>query len=97
ASDSRAFRVVVRAANTAPQLAPVGDYDAREGEELAFTLRGADADGDSLSFTMEGNPPGATLDPVTGAFRWTPALNAAGQYQVTFVTSDGHSQSSETV
>ncbi|MFA7603825.1 MAG: CARDB domain-containing protein, partial [Novosphingobium sp.] len=97
ASASQAFRVVVRAANTAPQLAPVGNQAVREGEELVFDLRGLDADGDDLSFTMIGNLPGATLDAVTGTFRWTPALNAAGSYQISFTASDGHSSDSETV
>src|SRR3546814_3175316 len=74
---SRTFRVIVRAANAGPRLAPVGDKQATEGAELAFSLRGADADGDTLTFTMDGAPEGASLDPVTGAFRWTPPGNAS--------------------
>src|SRR3546814_14686650 len=35
--------------------------------------------------------------PVTGAFRWTPALNASGSYSVVFTASDGNKSSSETV
>src|SRR3546814_14389276 len=66
-----------------PRLAPVGDKQATEGAELAFSLRGADADGDTLTFTMDGAPEGASLDPVTGAFRWTPPGNASGSYAVT--------------
>src|SRR3546814_8728396 len=46
---------------------------------------------------MDGAPEGASLDPVTGAFRWTPPGNASGSYAVTFTASDGHSSSSETV
>src|SRR3546814_2593813 len=92
---SRTFRVIVRAANAGPRLAPVGDKQATEGAELAFSLRGADADGDTLTFTMDGAPEGASLDPVTGAFRWTPPGNASGSYAVTFTASDGHSSSSE--
>ncbi|HEY6817505.1 MAG TPA: putative Ig domain-containing protein [Croceibacterium sp.] len=97
ASDSATFRVVVRAANTAPQIAPVGDRQATEGQPLAFSLRGADTDGDALTFGMAGAPEGAVLDPVTGQFGWTPPLNASGSYTVTFTVSDGHSSSSETV
>src|SRR3546814_19274205 len=46
---------------------------------------------------MTGAPEGAVLDPVTGAFRWTPALNASGSYSVVFTASDGNKSSSETV
>ena len=97
ASDSRSFRVTVRAANSAPQLAPVGNKTLVEGQPFTFDLRGVDADGDDISFAMIGEMPGATLDAATGRFSWTPALNASGTYQVSFVASDGHSQSTETV
>ncbi|OZA67917.1 MAG: hypothetical protein B7X78_03850, partial [Sphingomonadales bacterium 39-62-4] len=97
ATDSATFNVTVRAANAAPQLAPVGDQQAREGEELAFTVRGADTDADRLTYRMSGAPEGAVLDPATGAFRWTPAGNQSGTYSVTFTASDGHSVSAETV
>src|SRR3546814_1226530 len=86
-----------RAANAGPRLAPVGDKQATEGAELAFSLRGADADGDTLTFTMDGAPEGASLDRGTGAFRGTPPGKASGSYAVTFNASDGHSSSSETV
>ena len=36
------FKVTVRAANAAPQLAPVGNQSVAEGGDLAFTLRGGD-------------------------------------------------------
>ncbi|WP_353955672.1 putative Ig domain-containing protein [uncultured Sphingobium sp.] len=96
-SDTAAFKVVVRATNTAPQLAPVGNHSITEGETLSFTLGGADADNDSLTFTMSGAPDTASLDPATGAFVWTPPLNSSGEYSITFSVSDGHSSSSETI
>ena len=92
ASASAAFRVIVRAANAAPQIVPIGPRTVAEGQELAFTLRAADPDGDRPTFAMTGAPDGATLDPATGAFRWTPAGNAAGTYQITFTAGDGNAQ-----
>ncbi len=46
---------------------------------------------DSLTFSAIGLPAGATLDPVTGDFAWTPtAAQGPGVYPVTFtVTDDG--------
>ncbi|MGE1070959.1 hypothetical protein, partial [Pantoea agglomerans] len=61
-SDTASFKVVVRATNAAPQLAPVGNHSITEGEALAFTLSGADADNDRLTFTMSGAPETASLD-----------------------------------
>src|SRR3546814_6424945 len=87
ASDSRSFTVVVRAANSAPLLAPVGNKQVTEGQALSFDLRGVDSDNDTLTYRMTGAPEGAVLDPVTGAFRWTPALNASGSYSLGFTAS----------
>src|SRR5690606_29968672 len=42
-------------------------------------------------------PAGASLDPVTGRFTWTPALHHAGTYNLTFTVSEGHSSDSETI
>src|SRR3546814_21122775 len=46
---------------------------------------------------MGGATEAASLDPVTGAFRWTPPGHASGSYAVTSTASDGHSSRSETV
>ena len=97
ASAAASFAVVVRAANAGPQLAPVGNRSGAEGQVLAFALRASDADYDPLTFTMTGAPDGAVLDPVTGAFSWTPLGNQSGSYSITFRASDGHSASTETV
>ena len=43
------------------------------GQSLTFTLAGADPDaGTTLTYAARGLPDGATLDPHTGAFAWTP-------------------------
>src|SRR5690606_21918254 len=80
-----------------PQIAPVGDREVAEGEALAFSLRGVDADDDELTYRMTGAPEGAALDPLTGTFSWTPGLDASGVHEITFIVTDGHSSSSETV
>ncbi|MBL8533517.1 MAG: putative Ig domain-containing protein, partial [Betaproteobacteria bacterium] len=97
ASDTATFRLTVRAANSAPVLIPVGDKQITEGQALAFQLKSVDSDGDTVTYYADELPPGAKLDPLTGQFTWTPALNRAGTYQVTFTASDGSGSSSETV
>jgi ELWxxDGT repeat protein len=72
----------------APLLATVGNQVVAEGSLLSFTLSGTDPDGEQLTFSASGLPGGATLDPTTGAFSWTPDNAQAGTYTVTFTVTD---------
>jgi|GEM_PF-1705870 len=76
--------------NALPVLNPIGNKTFRVGTLLSFTLTSSDADGDMPTYSATGLPPGATLDPSTGVFSWTPALGAAASYTVTFTVDDGH-------
>src|SRR5262249_41799290 len=49
------------------------DRTVREGDHLRFYLNGYDPDGGTVAFHSYLLPPGATLDPNTGLFDWTPA------------------------
>src|SRR6185503_4854923 len=53
---------------------PIGDKTVNEGINLTFTATATDADaGQTLTFSLGTNAPtGATLDPSTGLFSWTP-------------------------
>ncbi len=75
--------------NQAPTLAPVTDRTIREGETLKFQLNGQDLDGDKLVYSCNLLPAGATLDPDTGVFTWTPTYFQAGAFTVPFSVSDG--------
>lgn len=56
------------------------------GEELTFTVAGTDTDIPSAKFMSyslfedPGDPSGATIDPDTGEFRWTPTVGQDGAY-----------------
>lgn len=67
--------VVVPQANAAPALTAIGDKDINEGSELTFTATATDTDTpvQTLTFSLVGAPAGATIDPSTGAFSWTPS------------------------
>jgi autotransporter-associated beta strand protein len=60
--------------NRPPELAALPDRNATEGELLSFNATATDPDaGQRLQFSTSAPlPPGATLDPATGAFTWTP-------------------------
>ena len=71
------------ASGSSPTLDPIGDQSVTLGDTLAFTATASDADsGESLSFSLDGEPAGATIDSVTGDFSWTPAATGAPTFDV---------------
>jgi len=75
--------LTISAANTAPVLDAVGDQEVDEETLLAFTATASDADlpAQSLTFSLSGAPAGASIDPITGVFNWTPTeAQGPGEY-----------------
>jgi VCBS repeat-containing protein len=74
-STNRVVTIVVTESNAAPVLAAIPPQSVNEGSPLAFTAAAIDADlpGQVLTFSIvSGAPAGATLNPLTGVFNWTP-------------------------
>ena len=73
-----------------PVLDPVGDQTIDEGVELTFAATATDPDAPStLSFTLTGAPAGASIDPVSGVFTWTPSeAQGPGSYPFDIVVTD---------
>jgi hypothetical protein len=68
------------------------------GEESTFSVGATDSDNNTLTFWAKNLPPGATFDPDTRTFSWTPARGQAGIYPgVTFYVSDGQLSDSESI
>jgi hypothetical protein len=73
-----------------PVLNAIGNKSINEGATLSFTISATDADGDALTYSASNLPVGATFDPATRTFSWTPSLSQAGVYAgVHFKVSDG--------
>ncbi len=65
--------------NRCPVLAAIGNREVAPGETLAFTVGGGDADvGQILTFSASFLPAGASFDPATRTFAWTPTAAQAG-------------------
>ncbi len=76
-------------ANTPPVLTDIPNQNAIVGQLLSVTCQASDADQppQSLTFTLlPGYPSGATINPGTGVFSWTPS--SAGAYPVTVRVQD---------
>jgi hypothetical protein len=84
--------------NRTPELASPGPRTVTVGSPLRFTLQASDGDGDAPTYGANGLPTGATLDPRTGAFAWTPTASQVGVFTITFRATDrGGLRDSETV
>ena len=64
---------------------------------IKFTISATDADGDQLVYSASNLPDGASFDPDTRTFSWTPRYDQAGVYSVHFEVSDGQLIDSEDV
>ena len=101
-TDFETITVTVNEVNVAPVLGAIGDQTVDEQTLLTFTATATDADlpANTLTFSLSGAPAGASIDPVTGVFTWTPT-EAQGPGTYTFdvvVTDDGRCGSdSETI
>jgi len=64
--------ITVAAVNDAPVLTAIGNQSVNELSQLSFTAIASDIEGDTFTFSLVGAPSGTSIDPVTGAFTWTP-------------------------
>ncbi|MEM7033616.1 MAG: S8 family serine peptidase, partial [Chloroflexota bacterium] len=89
-TDRETITVTVTELNTAPVLDLIGNQTVTETSELSFTATASDADVPSqiLSYSLDGEPTGASIDS-NGLFSWTPT-EAQGPASYTFdvVVSD---------
>lgn len=75
------------ATNNAPVLAQIGSSNGKVGLPFSFTASANDPDAGQVQiFTLLNAPSGATIDPVSGVFNWTPLVT--GSYQFTVRSSD---------
>ncbi|MCY2990701.1 MAG: Ig-like domain-containing protein, partial [Planctomycetota bacterium] len=74
------------------------NHQVQLGKTLSFTVAATDPDaGTTLTYSASGLPDGATLDPATGLFRWTPTAGQLGEHVVRLHVSDGTDTTSESI
>ena len=84
--------ITVNEVNTAPALAAIGNQSVDEGSLLTFTATATDSDAppNALTFSLAGAPAGASIDPATGVFTWTPSeAQGPGVYTFDVEVADG--------
>jgi len=80
-----------------PLLDPIGDQQVAVGATLTVQLSATDPDGYPLTFTATPLPAHASLNATTGLFTFTPTLEQAGTFPITFQVSDGELSASRTI
>ena len=79
--------ITVNPINDPPSLTGLPDkIEILDGEELAYTFDASDVDGDTLSFSIENLPTGASLQGAT--LTWTPSFKQARTHELTVMASD---------
>lgn len=78
--------------NRKPVLAEIGDRTAAEGTLSTFTAAAADPEGDPIVFSLFPQsrvPAGASIDPDSGVFTWTPGESQGpGSYTFKVIAND---------
>jgi len=80
--------VAAAAQNHPPVLSSIGSKEVVFGSTLSFSLSASDPDNNKITFSGANLPSNSTLDPDTGLFSWTPAVNQLGEYPFAFTATD---------
>lgn len=81
-----------------PVLYSIGNKTVNEGDTLIFTVSATDSYGDNLIYSASNLPIGASFDPATRTFFWTPNYHQADTYlDIHFEVSDGDLTDSEDI
>jgi hypothetical protein len=77
--------------NQPPILNAIGDKTLKAGSLLTFAISATDPEGDPLTYSASNLPSGASFDPITLVFSWTPTTSQVGTYPALhFEVSDGN-------
>ena len=94
ATDDETINVTVNDVNSAPTLTNIPAQSGSVGNAISFTAIATDSDipTNTMTFSLDaGAPAGATIDPSSGEFSWTPA--GQGSFNITVrVTDNGTPQ-----
>ena len=82
--------VAVTEVNESPMLTNPGDQETTEGSAVSLQLNASDPDGDAVTFTATGLPPGVSIDPSTGLISGAPDPGTAGSHPVSVTIADSH-------
>lgn len=84
----QAFVIQVREPNAPPVIVSTPPNQAVQQLPLEYYVKVQDAPGEVLTYSLDVQPPGMTIDPDTGTLRWTPTFAQVGVHSVTVAVAD---------
>jgi hypothetical protein len=82
--------------NLPPVFPAMSDQAVLRGQLLQFAVSATDPNHSPLTYSASPMPAGASLNPSTGAFSWTPTTSQIGSYPLTFTATDDQGMSAST-
>ncbi len=79
---SQSFDILVAPSDFPPTLTLPPDRTVRQGDGFIIYFAGTDPGGGAVHYSSSDLPDGATLNPNTGQFEWTPAYDQSGDFAV---------------
>ena len=79
--NTNTLNVTVTEVNTKPTLAAIPDLSIMAGTPIGVTAVATDTDlpAQTITYSLDAAPAGATINPTSGALAWTPAAGFGGQ------------------
>jgi hypothetical protein len=97
-TDTESITITVSdTANAAPDITSTAPTSATVGEEYRYEAAADDAEGDTLTWSLTGEPAGLALDTTSGVITWTPAAGDEGDHTFTLTVSDAASGSDQEI
>ncbi len=93
-SAEKTVRFALGGANRAPVLATPASQSSTQGQAASLSLQASDPDGDTLTYSASGLPPGLTLGAGSGVIAGTPTTS--GSYSVAVTVQDSLGASANT-
>lgn len=90
-TDSEEIYITVGNVNRPPEFTTVvgKEVSIKEMTQLNLNLTATDPDDNTVSYTIENLPTGATFDAKTSKFAWLPTFLQAGKYSIKVIATDG--------
>ena len=88
-SDSKTITIYIANINRPPEIDPIAAVNAYEQQLIEFVVSADDPDEDALDVSANNLPEGASFEPADRIFSWTPTSEQSGNYEVTFIATDG--------
>lgn len=86
-TDSSPVHLIVQ--NGQPEMLSEPTYCAPIGALYSYDVEAADPNGDTLTYSLEYEPDGMTIDAVSGLITWTPTAAQVGQHDYRVIVEDG--------